>query len=62
MERYKENLGLRKEQNIVSFVMMLCISMFLISFYGAFSVSQKQVKNEQSGEQSIGKLVINQNL
>ncbi len=58
MKKYRENLESRQDQNIVSFVMMLCVFMILFSFYGAFSINQNQV----SGEQNVEKLVVNQNI
>lgn len=45
MERYKENIQSKKEQNLMSFVLMVCSLMIIFSFWGAFSSDHKVVKN-----------------
>ncbi len=47
MERIKENLELRKEQNLMSFVLMLCFLMIAFSFWGAFSSDRVAAENTE---------------
>ncbi|MDQ5883659.1 MAG: hypothetical protein QG654_573 [Patescibacteria group bacterium] len=57
MERYKEKLELKKEQNLMSFVLMVCFLMLAFSFWGAFSSDHKSVKNiENIDKVVVGKI------
>lgn len=45
MQTFKENLESRKEQNLMSFVLMVCFLMLAFSFWGAFTTEVKTVEN-----------------
>jgi len=50
MERYKENLQERRDQNLMSFVLMVCFLMLAFSFSSAFSSDHKKVENINNTE------------
>ncbi len=45
MERYIENIQSKKDQNLMSFVLMVCSLMMIFSFWGAFSSDHKVAQN-----------------
>lgn len=51
MERYKENLELRKDQNIVSSVLLICFLIVALAF-GGILASLDTPKGEDQGTQS----------
>jgi len=56
MERYKENIKSRRDQNLMSFVLMVCFLMMALSFWGAFSTDHKTA---ESAENTANVLVAN---
>jgi uncharacterized membrane protein len=50
MQTFKENLESRKDQNLMSFVLMVCFLMIIFSFLGAFGTEAKSVQNTDSAE------------
>ncbi len=50
MERFKENLEVRKEQNIATLVLTICFLIIFISITSSFSLSQKTAQNDDFKE------------
>jgi hypothetical protein len=56
MERFKENVELQKEKNLVSSVLMVCFLLFAIFVWSAFSVSDEKVTDSSNNAQVLATL------
>lgn len=57
MERFKENLETRKEQNIATLVLTICFLIVFVSITSSFSLSQKTAQNDDFKEVFVQKTV-----
>lgn len=57
MERFKENLQVNRDQNLASFVIMVCFLMVAFSFSSALSLDSKTV---DQGPEETTKVAVSQ--
>ncbi|MDQ5901626.1 MAG: hypothetical protein QG580_341 [Patescibacteria group bacterium] len=58
MKRFKENLEVRKDQNLASLVLTLCFLIIFISITSSLSLNDKTVENSQKTAISLEKVTV----
>lgn len=58
MERFKENLEVRKDQNLASLVLTLCFLIIFISITSSLSLNKRTVENDQKTAISTEKVTV----
>lgn len=56
MEKFKENIEIQKEKNLVSTILMVCFMIFSLAVFGAFSADQDDLRVTKTDTESVALL------